>query len=574
MIRDLTPADYDELVQALRSARHPVPLDEEQIRALAQRARIREVLRGDIVMRQGEEPDALYFVISGQLRAADTSGPEPRLLNYHAAKAFVGEQAFLYNQPRAATIDVISDAKLAFWDGRTFDWLLALNDRVRPYFEDLHTHRERRARRPFPGKQWDEVTILRSGKHPLMLINALIGPVLLLVFSLGLLILWSVVGEGASILAGIGIGLPGIISLLWGAYNYADWRDDEYIVTSKRVIHIERYVIYGEERDEAPLIRIQDVTVEASNLWERLLNYYDVTIQTAGAGKIVFTGIANAEQVKERIFEERAKAMERREAADRASIRKALARKVGTEVPDVEIPVDTLVPTSGFFAEGKRRRLPRLLDYLWPRMWVVSGNTITWRKHWFIWLTKTWPSILLTLTLLGLMIIASLRLSPFDALGLDAWLLALVLGLGALVAFLWYVYLYDDWHKDVYIVTGDRIVDVESSSFRLRGEERREGTFDVVQNITYAVPGFFHKLLNMGSVVIETAGTAATFTFVNVFDPSAIQQEVFNRMVAYQERQRQQQRIREDTRTAEWVSEYHFLHLEGDHHTDRHTTAE
>jgi uncharacterized membrane protein YdbT with pleckstrin-like domain len=152
-------------------------------------------------------------------------------------------------------------------------------------------------------------------------------------------------------------------------------------------------------------------------------------------------------------------------------------------------------------------------------------------------------------------------------LGPDSWMLALALGLGTLVSFVWYVYLYDDWHKDVYIVTSDRIVDVESSSFRLRGEERREGTFDVIQNITYSVPGFFHKLLNMGSVVIETAGTAATFTFVNVFDPSAIQQEVFNRMVAYQEKQRQQRRVREDTRTADWVGEYHLLHMEGEHRT-------
>jgi membrane protein YdbS with pleckstrin-like domain len=572
MITDLTLEDY-ELVEALRTARHPIPLNQEQIRELARRAHIQDMLRGDIVMRQGHEPQYLYFVISGQLRSADTSGEKPRLLNFHAAKAFVGEQGLLYNQPCAATVDVISDARLAFWDRQTFNWLLGLNDQVRPYLEDLYRHRERRARRPFPGKQWDEVTIVRSGKHPLMLLNALTGPVLLLIFSLGILVLWLMIGEGPQILIGITVGLPVAISLLWGAYNYADWRDDEYIVTTKRVIHIERYVIYGEERDEAPLIRIQDVTVEASNLWERLLNYYDLTIQTAGAGTLVFTGIANAEQVKEVIFEERAKAMERREAADRASIRKALASRVGMDIPDVAVPVDTLVPSSGFFAESKVRRVPRLLDYLWPRMWVVQGDTVIWRKHWFVWLARTWPGILLTVTLLALFVLVAFGLPPFDALGPDSWMLALVLGLGALVSFLWYVYLYDDWHKDVYIVTSDRIVDVESSSFRLRGEERREGTFDVIQNITYSVPGFFHKLLNMGSVVIETAGTAATFTFVNVFDPSAIQQEVFNRMVAYQEKRRQEQRIREDTRTADWVGEYHLLHMEGEHRT-REPTSE
>jgi uncharacterized membrane protein YdbT with pleckstrin-like domain len=567
MIRDLTPEDYEELVEALRTCRHPLPLEDEEIRALAQRARIREVLRGDIVMRQDDESDVIYFVISGQLRSADTSGDEPRLLNYHAAKAFVGEQGPLYNRPRAATVDVISDAKLAFWDRAAFDWLLGLNDQIRPYFENLYRRRERRARRPFTGKQWDEVVIVWSRKHPLMLLGALIVPILLLLLSLGLLTLLLAIRVLPPILIEVVVGVPGIISLLWGIYNYVDWGNDEYIVTSKRVIRMERFVFYGEERDEAPLIRIQDVTLVATNIWERLLNYHDLIIQTAGAGKIKFAGMPDAEYVKEKIFEERAKALERREAADIANVRRALAQKMHRQITDVDLPVDTLTPTTGIFAEGKGRRLPPLLDYLWPRMSVVEGDTITWRKHWFICLKKVFPALLSVLTLLGLMILVLLRLSPFDVLGQNSWVLALVLGLGVFTAFLWYIYLYDDWHKDVYIVTSDRIIDVESSSFRLRGEERREGTFDVVQNITYAIPGFFYKLLNMGNVIIETAGTAETFTFDGVFDPSAVQQEIFNRTVAYQEKQRQQQRVREDTRSAEWFGEYHHLHLAGDHDT-------
>ena len=558
IIRSMTPEDYEELVEALRTCRQPLPLNDEQLRALAQRAEIREVLRGEVVARQGDEPDGVYFVISGQLRTADTSGDEPRLLNYHAAKAFVGEQGPLFNQPRVATIDTISDAKLAFWDRSKFDWLLGLDDRCRPYFEDLHRHRERRARRPFPGKQWDEVTVIRQGKHPVVLYLSLVGPVVLLLLGLGLLLVFLAIGMVLPVLMGITVAVPIVISLIWGVFNYINWKDDEYIVTSKRVIHIERYVIYGQERDEAPLIRIQDVTVAATNFWERVLDYYDLTIQTAGAGTIVFKGMLNAEPVMEAIFEEREKAMERREAADIAAVRKALSQKMGTVVPDVEGPVDTLVPTSGLFDEGKRP-LPPLIDYLWPRMAVTEGNTIIWRKHWFVWLTKTGPALLLLLVLLALMVLASLRLPPFQELEADAWLLVLFLGVGATLAFIWYIFRYDDWHRDVYIVTSDRIVDVESSSFRLRGEERREGTFDVIQNITYSIPGFFNQMLNLGDVVIETAGTAATFTFFSVYDPRAVQQEIFNRMVAYQEGQRQRERVREDTRLAAWFGEYYDL---------------
>jgi membrane protein YdbS with pleckstrin-like domain len=563
IVRDLTPEDYAELVEALRTCRQPLPLNDEQIRDLAQRARIREVLRGEIVIRQGDEPDWFYFIISGQLRAADTSGDEPRLLNYHAARTFVGEQGPLYDQPRAAMVDVISDAKLAFWDRVTFDWLLGLDDRCRPYFENLYRGRERRARRPFPGKQWDEVTVVRSGKHPLMLLNALGGPFLLLLFSLLLLTLLLALGVVPFVFFGVIVGVPLIISLMWGIFNFANWRNDEYIVTSKRVIHIERYIIYGEERDEAPLIRIQDVKVQTGNLWERLLNYYDLTIQTAGAGTIVFKGIRNAEQVRMAIFEERAKAQERREAGDRALIRSFLAEKMGRKMPDVGLPVDTLEPTSGMFAGGKRWRLPPLLDYLWPRTTVVEGDTIIWRKHLFIWLSTTWPALLAFLTLLILMILVLFGVTPFGGLPPSAWVLELLLGIAVFLSFMWYIYLYDGWYRDIYIVTPDSIVDVESSSFRVKGEERRTGTFEVIQNITYTIPGFSHQMLNMGDVLIETAAVAGNFTFKSVFDPSAVQQEIFNRMVAYQEKQRQQQRVREDTRMADWFGEYYQLQEPG-----------
>jgi uncharacterized membrane protein YdbT with pleckstrin-like domain len=552
-----TSDDQRQLIEALRKARHPLPLDDEQIVELARRATIRDALRGQIIIKQGREAKYLYFVISGQLRAADTSGDQPRLLNYHAAGTFVGERGMVYHEPRAAEVDVVSDAKLARWGEDDFRWLLSQNDRVRPYFEDLYRQREQRARAPFPGKQWDEVTVIRSHKHPLMLLAALIGPLVLLMVSLLILGFSLLLGLVTSAFFWPVVALLGFIALVWGTFNIVNWRNDEYIVTSKRVIHIERYVIYGEERDEAPLIRIQDVTTQTNNLWERLLNYYDVTIQTAGAGIITFTGIRNAEEVRKAIFEERAKAQERQAAGDRVMIRKMLAERVGEQIPDVRMPVDTLKPGSGYFE--KQRQLPPLLDYLWPRTTVIEGDTITWRKHLFIWLRTVWPALLTFVGLLALMILVLVGAVAFGPLAAGAWLIEILLGVGVALSLAWYIYLYDGWYRDIYIVTSTSIVDVESSSFRIHGEERRTGTFDVIQNITYKVPGFFHQILNMGSVFIETAAVTGNFTFENVFNPSRVQQEIYNRMVAFQEERRQQERVREDKRMASWFAEYHHL---------------
>jgi len=552
MIRNLTPQDQEELAEALRNARQPLPLNGDEIVALAKRARIRDVLRGEMVMRQGEPSTEFYFVLSGQLRTADVSGMQPRLLNYHAARTFVGEHGVLTDTPRSATIDAISDATLAFWDKATMAWLLELNPAMRPYFEELHHYRAIRSETPpFPGKQEDEVVVVHYGKHPVVLLSNLSGPTFLMLIGVGLMVLGLSLGDAAPpVIVAVAVGLPLFAALAWGAYNFIDWRNDEYIVTSKRVIHIERFPLYGETWDEAPLVRIQDITVEAHTVWERLLNYHDLTIKTAGAGNIEFAGLVNAQEVQQVIFDERAKALERREAADKASIRNTLARKMDLPVSDVSLPVDTIVPTTHIFKRGQSLRLPPLLDYLWPRMTVTAGDTIIWRKHWFVLLERVWLAVLLVL--------AALSMTIFTLVS-ELWIPALLFGLVTLAALFFYVYRYDDWHRDVYIVTSDRIVDVESSAFRLRGEKRREGTFDVIQNSTYDIPGFLAGLLNMGTVNIQTAGTAGTFSFHHVFNPSGVQQEIFNRTVAYQENRRRQERVREETKMAEWFGEYYHL---------------
>ena len=558
MIRDMTSEDLKELIESLRTCRQPIPVGDDQIIIeLAERAHIRDVLRGDIVIRQGEETNDLYFVMSGQLRAADTSGDEPILLNYHAARAFVGEQSPLTGLPRAATVDAISDSRLAVWDQASFDWLLEQDDRMRSYFKDLYQHRETRARRrPFPGKQWDEVTVSRTGKHPLTLIGSMLLPLVFLIFGLSLGALLLVIGASRTLVT-VAAGVPAAFAVLLGVLNYIDWRNDEYIITSKRAIHIERYLLRGRERDEAPLVRIQDVTIATGGLLQRVLDYHDLTIQTAGAGTIKFSGLRDAREVRDNIFEERTKAVERREASDQATIRQTLARRMGASTPEVSIPEETLGLTTDTSDEGMVPWFPGLLDYLVPRTRVVEGDTITWRKHWIIWLQKTWWTLLAMLVLLGLTIMAVLFLP--DQVGTARPAIIVVLFLSTLIAFVLYLYQHDGWRRDAYIVTKNRIIDVEGTAFRLGGEERREGSFDAVQNITYDIPGFFENLVNMGSVTIETAGTAATFTFDDVLNPSAVQQEIVNRMVAFQEMRRREEQEQQASMMGQWFGEYHDL---------------
>jgi membrane protein YdbS with pleckstrin-like domain len=551
VLRVPTPEEYYQLVHALNTLRQPLPLDVNQIQALAGRAKIREVLRGDVLMRQGDLPDRLYFILSGQLRASDTSEPEPRVLGYHTARVFIGEQGLLYDKPRAVTIDAISGVRLACWDKADFAWLTGLNERVYPYFEEIYRRRLARSEQFFPGKQPDEVVVFKSGKHILLLANALLGPLLLFLIGLGVLIglrQWDANIVVIEILA----GAPVTVALAWGLFSYFDWKNDEYIVTSKRVIHVERVLLYGEKWSEAPLVRIQDVTVVTRDWLQRMLDYSDVTIKTAGAGDIVFAGVRQAQRGRDLIFQEQTEAVERRAADDKAGIRTALAQKMGRPTPATALPVARPASSNGSLSPVQPRPLPPWIDYLLPRLSVVQGDTITCRKHWFILLRKVALPFVVFIAAMGLTFLA-LRLGP-------EWrALAFVSGVGGVLSLFWYALRYDDWRRDIYIVTSNRIIDVKSSAFRLIGETRREGPFDAVQNITYDIPNFLCRLLNMGDVIIQTAGTEKTFMFYSVFDPSAVQQEIFNRWDAFHERRRRRQRESEAQRLADWIGEYHEM---------------
>jgi hypothetical protein len=536
MLRNLTPEEHHELAEALHNMLRDLPPGDRQIRRLAHLARIREVAYGEILMQQDTKPDTLYFILSGQLRVTHTNDGQDRLLNYQSVGDFAGDQAILNDQPCAITVVAACHAKLAVWDLATANRFLSVNPRVRSLLEEHYQYREKRAHAPFPGKHWDEVTRLIIGNNPMLLLATLLGPAVALLIDLVLLMLLLIAGNELPILARIlfaaPIGLAIIVALLWGWAGYLNWRDTLCIVTSKRVIRSARYVLYGEEWQEVPLIHIQNVTVEVNSLWERMLGFCHVKIQTASAGPFVLEGIGRPEDVRDTILAERAKAMQRRESADRNQFSKFLAQRLGKETPDVTLSLDTLVSQSRVFVESDRGRLPFFLDYWVPRTVVVEGDTIIWRTHWFVLMASTWPALLTYSSLLGLLGLVIFGAPPWSSKAIE-----LLLALGVLLSFLWYVYLYDNWHKNVYIVTRDRVVGVRSSSFRLRGEERREARFDDIKSVTYSIPGFLHRLLNMGSVAIEMIGNEKPFTFRNIFSPSASHQEIFNRVVAYQEKQ-------------------------------------
>jgi uncharacterized membrane protein YdbT with pleckstrin-like domain len=95
-----------------------------------------------------------------------------------------------------------------------------------------------------------------------------------------------------------------------------------------------------------------------------------------------------------------------------------------------------------------------------------------------------------------------------------------------LLLFLWlYGFLvWIDYYFDVWIVTNERIVNIEQKGlFNRRISELR---FSRVQDVTAAVDGLIPTVLNFGDVYVQTAAEEERFVFRQVGDPFAVKDMV------------------------------------------------
>lgn len=543
----------EKLVEMLRANPILTELNDSQIEQLADRAKIEAHKAGETLFRQGDTADTFYFIIDGQMRVIDTSRRPAKLLTYLHHDDFFGERALLFDERRSATVDVAVDTHLAAFDRATWNWLIGSFSSLRERFTSLEQYYEQRSRHEFPGRQLNEVVVRQDKRHILAFVAKLPGPLILIVSGLAITILLIDLDFMSVGLINLFTVFIGVVGILWIIYDYVDWINDDFIITSDRVVHIERDIIYGQRREEAPLTQIQDVSTDIPNLFTRFFDYSDLIIQTAGAGNILFDGLPQADKIKATIFEQRAQAMQRVEASDTSAIRKSLVERMGWDVGPVE--PSTLVAT-GPAPTKKQVKLPKLVNYFIPRTREEKGDTITWHKHYFVLLKLVALPLIVGFALFYLILDALFGLYLFPLPSSGVVLLLVILWIFTLV---WYSYQYDAWSKDIYIVTPTAIIDVEGTPFSLAGEQRRQGTFDVIQNTTVDIPSLFAQLLNMGDVIIETAGTAETFTFEQVYNPKAVQQEIFKRWIDYKENERRRVRTAEEKRYTRWLGEYHDL---------------
>ncbi len=545
---------------------HELPLfrslTPDQLRLVADLAEEHSVPAGGVLSQQADAGANLFIIGEGEavIHRVDEQGLR-RPVGMLSAGAAYGVTALFLPDPRDATVTAASPLRV--WTIRREPFQQLLRERPglarRLNIPDEIAHKLRA-----PALKWlepGESMALFTRRHPFAFWQRALRAAFLAGVLVALL-------EALPTLAGLPLGLTTLQSVVIGLlvlallWIWLDWRNDYVAVTTRRIAHHERVALLYESRYEAPLERVQNINIRR-NLWGSVLDYGELSVETAARiGLLRFSQTPHPEAVRDAVFAQLDRLRATQRAAERRQIRKDITSRLeespavdGPAPDDLEQPVER--PEEAPATYTRSGRLLEALEWMarkgiFPATRMVVDGDVVWRKHWIFLVRGTLGPGLFAIACAGLAILGVLGV-PAEAVALVPrypWIMAAL----ALFGLGWLWWEYSDWSNDQYIVSDERIVDVEKRPLMF-SEHRREATLGVIQNVSSATPSFLAAVLNYGDVIVQTAGSGE-FTFNHVPNPGEVQREIFRRMEAYRERERREEAERRRREFAEWLAIY------------------
>ncbi len=186
----------------------------------------------------------------------------------------------------------------------------------------------------FSGRRQDEEILVFARRHGFFLFRSILVPLTLFTLAVSISVQTGVL---STLITPLGFwGIPSVclavllLSFGLGLWAFLEWENDHYIVTTERIISIRRIIKVYEERREAEVERVQDVTAKTPGLTGSILGYADLRISTAGAlGVITFSRVSEAAQIAEIVLRQREAASRKRLDTTRETVRETLQREMG-----------------------------------------------------------------------------------------------------------------------------------------------------------------------------------------------------------------------------------------------------
>lgn len=505
-----------------------------------------------MVYAVGDPTDGLYIVSQGTLRQTPADGVEPsRTLK---RGDIVGYES-LFNIPeRENDVSVVIPCRLLFLENSRVQAYLLANPDFAETLKVLTESRDLATRVPMPWLQAGEQVNLMTRKHPFFLFwNAALPIVAFAV----LVLVSSWLGAGYPLATALLLLASFVLCGLALAWNIHNWSNDFYLITNKRMVWVERVSGLYDSRQEAPLGTLISVGIKTTRIGA-LIGFSDVIVRTY-IGDIRFERVEHANQIGKLIEAYWTRGKQVNLDLDAKEIRLALRRKFGRNVEELS-QKEMSEEAAGLVAAPRVKEM-NFWEWLFADFLKVryeAGGTTTYRKHWFVLFRNAfWPVLILIATAL---LVSAVITRNFRNLDPE---MTMVLGFFVLIAaILWLWYVYVDWKNDIFQLTPNQVIDIDRKP--LGKESKRSAPLDNILSIEYERKGLLPMIFNFGTVYITIGNTQLTFN--DVYNPSAVQQDIFTRMGTHEEEKRQRITDEERERVAQWFKVYHE-ELEADNPT-------
>jgi len=541
--------EHREILELLDQSPLFVESGESELNRLAGLFQPVSFLANDTIFRCGDPSGEMYILYKGQVRLGSKKDKEDTGFAVLNRGDFFGEEALLYDDPRFYGAVALTDAVLLKLDVENYLYVYEeLTNIERVLDVSVHSRKlSMQVSLPWLGK--GEFVYVMTRRHPAILWTKWIVPLIsiVIVFFTAFMLQCRWLPDRPYGWLLVGVGLP--LILLWSGWIYFNWRNDYFLVTNKRVVWIEKVAFIYESRQEAPLRTVMSVGMRRSRMGS-LLGYADVVVLTY-VGTIRLRDLEHAEIIASLIesYWHRSESHNRREEAQ------LMARKLGEKLGfSGSMPGETQSNLTRQVARvsDEDEKEPGFFAWLFSdfiRLRYEGNGAITYRKHWFVLIRKTWlPCVLMAVTLGGLALLLG---GIIDFIPITTGIVGVLVA--TFVCFIWIVYQYADWRNDIYRVTFDQIVDIDRKP--LGKIRQRSAPLENILSIEYERLGFWGFLFNFGTVYISVGGTKLSFDYV--YNPSEVQQDIFYRMGERLEQLQQYEIEGERERISEWIASYH-----------------
>jgi len=530
-------------------------LEVAQVQDIVSKFRMVRYRPNQTVIYDGMPGLYFYIVYKGQVQVS-TIVKKPLQKNFkinlytYGSGDFFGEEAILNKKNNRDIVRTREETILLIIDNETFLSLLEEYPDMKKKLLDISHSRQLARNKRFTWLVENEAIMMMGRKHPFFLFQSLLLPIILFLLSIPIITFTytQLSGTTLSILAELGSLLMLVGSIFWGIWNALDWGNDYFLVTTNRVIWMEKVIGLYENRNEAPLYTILTVD-QKSNLLGRILEFGDVSTRT-------YTGIINMKKVSRpkdlsaSIEGQIKRLMLVAKIAEREQIEKDVQKALGREDP-TEINLEELVIKSKPKKQTKRKISFSESMQSFLKVRVVEDGVITYRKHWYLLVQKTWLPMLLFLISVGIVYWLS-QSGTFSGaqLGLVGTLITAGVFFGL---FFWLGYAYMDWKNDIYKLTPEQIFQIYKKP--LGTEVKKSASIENILTIVHEREDLIGIMLNFGTVVVSVGDTEIIFD--GVFNPDRVHQDIADYQEALKRKKLDEDKERDRQKMVDWLMTYY-----------------